>query len=318
MIWGSKKPAILVAVLASILLLASTKGASAATNHPQYITISPTSFNLTLNAGSENTGSFTVINQGTTPFKYLIYAEPYSVKGEDYSPIFTPIPGAPKVAQWFSFSASSGYLTPGSDDLIDYKIDVPANTPAGGYYAVAFAQTNNPKAAHGLTTNSRVGSIFYINIPGNVKNSGYVKSWDTKIIQGPPLTTHLTVVDNGAYNFQVKYVYRVSDVFGATKYLQNGAKNLLPYTSRKISIVWPKTPSIGIFKVSGYASVLNKSYPIHTKYVLIMSRTVKVYVIASIVVLLAIFVPFYAGSKTQKLRQKRKAKKSSTGTKKDE
>jgi len=282
---NSSQKLVFLALVLSITGL-STGAASAAA---QVITMTPTSVSPVIDPGSEFKSSFSVINQGKSSYKYIVYAAPYSVKGEDYTPDFTVLPTAPNITSWFNFSSPGGTIAPGQTDSINYTITVPENTQAGGYYAAVFAETQFPKAANSITLNERVGELFYIQVTGPVVKKAELLTWTSNIFQDPPLTSIIRLQNDGSIHYAANITYKITDVIGQTKYSLSTQKELLPQTIRKVTIPWPKTPSIGLFKVSGNVKMLNQNHQLSTKWVLVMSKTVR-QIIAAVVVLVIILL----------------------------
>jgi hypothetical protein len=258
---------------------------------PEVLTISPTSIRPVVNPGSVKTGSFQTINQGQQSYNVIIYAAPYSVKSENYTPDFLPIPGAPSVASWLHFSQTSGTVQPNQTLNIDYTLTVPPNTPAGGYYAVAFVETQAPKNTSGVIVNEQVGEIFYIQVAGPVVQSGKVLSWSSPFFQKPPLTYSLKLENSGGLHYFSNISIVVRDIFNTPKFTLTTQKVVLPETIRQISDIWTKTPSLGFFKVTGSATVLGRNVKLPTKYVLVMSNTVRiVFIIIAALIIVAFSV----------------------------
>ncbi len=268
---------------------------------PEVLTISPTSIRPDINPGSVKTGSFEAINQGQQGYNVIIYAAPYSVKSENYTPDFLPIPGAPSVASWLHFSQTSATIQPNQTLTIDYTLTVPANTPAGGYYAVAFVETQAPKNVTGVIVNEQVGEIFYIQVAGPVVQSGKVLSWSSPFLQKPPLTYSLRLENSGGLHYFSNISIIVKDIFNSPKFTLNTQKVVLPQTIRQISDNWTKTPSLGFFKVTGTVTILGHNHKLPTKYVLVMSQTVRyIFVIIGILLVLAVIARLLFSRKRRK------------------
>lgn len=275
----------------------------------QSISISPTSFAPTIKAGQSYSNNFKIDNQGSNSFSSIIYSSPYSVSGEDYTPDFQIIPGSPTPMNWISFSQQNSVLQPGQIDQVNFTVNVPINTPAGGYYAVAFAETRSPSDASktGVTINQRVGAILYITVPGNIIQKGDLETWTSKFLQYPPLTSAIRIKDSGSLHFKAQYTYYVSDLFGNRQLSIVGEKYLLPHTIRNIPLVWPKTPSFGLFKVNGDVKILGKTEILNTKYVLVMSKAARIYallVVAIIVAILSIVLILKFSNKNRKYKKR--------------
>jgi len=277
-------------VLALLVTLCFIPGVAYAA--PQDITMTPTSVSPVINPGSVYHGSFQVIDQGKTGYKFLAYATPYRVNGEDYTPDFTVLPTAPNISSWLNFSAPGGNINPGQMITINYTVSVPENTQPGGYYAAAFAETQYPKVANSVTLNERVGELFYIEVAGPVVKKGELLTWQSNFLQKPPLTATMRLQDSGSINYPATIQLNVRDILGHSKYSLYTAKELLPQTIRKVVVPWNKTPSIGLFKVTGSVSFLNQHKTLPTKWVLVMSSTVRLIIISTLVLVILLVVVF--------------------------
>ena len=140
----------------------------------------------------------------------------------------------------------------------------------------------------------RAGEIFYIQVAGPVTQSGKLVSWTSPFWQTPPITATLRLEDSGNLHYASDIQVVVSDVFGNPKYTLTTEKELLPHTIRKIVLSWPETPGLGLFKVSGTASVLGKTETLPTHYVLVVSRTVREVSLIILVVIIVLAVMLFS------------------------
>lgn len=273
----------------------------------QNITLSPTSVDQTLQPGSVNKGTVEVLNTGDGEFSFSTYLKPFRVTGEDYQQEFTALPGAPEPTKWFQISASQSTIKPGKLVEISYTITVPKNTPAGGYYAVLFAETKAPPATNGVIVTNRVGEIFYITVAGPLTQQGKVASWESSLLQKPPLNSSLRIENSGNTHFLSTVQLSVKDIFGGTKFSFNTKKEVLPQTVRHIQIPWQKTPSFGLFKVSGSVSFLDKKETLASKYVLVMSQTARLIFAGLVVLVIGVLVFLMYRKKSKKHGSRYKA-----------
>lgn len=281
--------AIAVSGLVAVGMGLSMGTASAA---QQEITITPTSVRPAIKPGATYHGLFQVLNQGKTPYNFQVYAAPYHVSGEDYTPEFTPLPHTTPVKNWFTLASSGGHANPGQTITVHYSISVPANAAPGGYYAAVFAQTRTPKG-NSITLNERVGELFYIHATGPVVQKGSVVSWQAAFLQKPPLEATLRLSDSGGLDYPATIQVNVRDVFGHSKYGLYSVKEVLPQTIRRIDIPWQKAPAFGIFKVTGSVKFLGKTHALATKWVLVMSAKVRWVLLIIVLVLIGLFVLRY-------------------------
>lgn len=255
----------------------------------QSVTISPTSVDETIDPGETKSGDIQVINTGSQAFDFKVYATPYSVTGETYQQHFVALPGKPDIASWFKFPLTTAHIKPGQTVKVAYNIQVPANTPPGGYYATVFAETQpgaNPPGT-GVTVHQRVGTIFYLQVGGNAVKKGSLDSWQAKFWQIQPLTATVKVKNDGDTHFVADTHVVVRDIFGTPKLNLTTAREVLPRTIRQIDATWTKSPPIGLFKVSGTVKLLGQTHTLPTKYVLVVTWPVRLGIAA---VILAVIV----------------------------
>lgn len=245
-------------------------GVAHAAGTGQSITVSPASVTPRVDPGGTTRGSIEVVNRGVTGYDAKIYATPYSVQGEQYTPSFThPVNNGLDVSRWFSFTTGAVHLAGNTADSIGYTLHAPAGTPPGGYYAVAFAETQ-PSDDHGVVSKSRVGTVFYVTVTGPATTRGMLRSWHTPWLQQDPLTTTAEVANSGSVHFPATIHLNVQDPFGHTVYQSDSTHQVLPQTTRRIITAWPTTPLVGLFKVSGSVELLGHTTAMPISYVLVL------------------------------------------------
>ena len=82
-----------------------------------------------------------------------------------------------------------------------------------------------------------------------------------------PLKSELNVENTGDTDFAVKTIFQVEDVFGNTKHRTEKTYQLLPKTTRLISLNWEQSPGLGFYKVTVSAEFLDQTTT-RTSYVL--------------------------------------------------
>ncbi|HSX05745.1 MAG TPA: hypothetical protein VLF69_04720 [Candidatus Saccharimonadales bacterium] len=296
----------LVAVSLLTISVFATHLALAASPVPgtKILTITPATTKPSIKPGASSSGKFQIINQGTGDYPVHIYAAPYTVHGEEYTPDFTPVPGKPNAASWLQFAVTQANILPNQTLDVPYTVTVPAGTAPGGYYAVAFAETKSSGSGHqGVIINERVGEIFYIQVAGKVHQAGKLLSWSSKFWQQPPLSASLRLENDGSLDYASNVTIVVRDIFGRAKYSLNTSKEVLPQTIRHVPISWSGAPPLGLFKVTGTITLpgnITKGLP--TKYVLVMSPLVRITGIAVV----AILVAYGFGRRLSRMRRSKK------------
>jgi hypothetical protein len=267
--------------------------------------MSPATTKPTVKPGATLSGKFQVLNQGTGDYPVRVYAAPYAVHGENYTPDFTPVAGAINAADWLKFDVSRADIA--ANKLLDvhYTLTVPASTAPGGYYAVAFAETQSSETGHqGVVVNERVGEIFYIQVAGDVQQHGKLLTWSTNFWQHQPLQATVRLENRGTLDYASDIHVTVSDIFGHAKYVLNTNKEVLPQTVRRIPISWDKTPPLGLFKISGTATVTGQKQTLSTHYILVVSPFLRIVGLAAV----GLFVAYAAGQRLGLQRKRRNAK----------
>jgi hypothetical protein len=282
---------IVAAVTLVTTLGIALNGSAQAATIGQSITISPPSIDESIQPGSTTKGSFQIINSGDVEYTFNVYATPYRVTNENYNPAFTAQPGTPNAISWFHFTPSAAQLGARQATIINYSISVPENASAHGYYAVAFAQTQSlPSPITGVVTTDRVGEIFFLRVAGHAKQAGRLQSWQANWLQKPPLTAVVRIEDSGAYNFPTTINVQVKNIFGHLAYSYTTTRQILPHTIRRIAIPWTGAPLIGLFKVSGSTNLLGHTAELPTKYVVVMSQTIRLVLLGFVVLVLGAVV----------------------------
>jgi hypothetical protein len=293
-------------ILATLIGLGSMfmlSGAASAST--QNITITPTTIKQDITPNTAVTGSFSVFNQGTSGYNFKVYANPYYIKGQEYTPVFQPIAGRPDISKWFSFSTPSSYVAPGQSQTITYTINVPSGILVGDYYAAIFAETQAPPASTGITINERVGSLVYLEVPGNITRNVSLDSFSSNWLQQSPLKANLKLTNTGGGYTTSNISISVRDILGNAKYNVKSTKIILPQTTRLIDFSWPSAPSLGLFQVNGTATSPTGDIKLPTQYVIVMSTPIRIMLI-TFIVLLIIGVEIRHRLRQKKVRKKRK------------
>ncbi len=257
------------------------------------ITMSPAVVRPTLVAGEKDTGKLTVINDGSIDYTFLMYSRPFSVDGEDYDTNYTKINKQTEAYQWVSFDKTEVRLKAGERVEIGYSVQTPKDARAGGHYAVLFAETQPPEDdPASVARKKRIGTLLYMTVDGELKEEGKVESWQADLIQTKaPLNTDLRLRNDGNVHFQADLSANYTNLFGKKRFTLNQELLILPGTTRRIPITWQDSPYLGVYKVSGKVSFLDKKETLPEKYVVLLPAPVIISV-AGVIALIAITTAF--------------------------
>lgn len=252
-------------LLALFVAVGSVSGAYAAEpadTPTESITLSPASSRLRLDAGAVETGELTVLNDGDIAYDFIVYARPYSIQNNNYEkPDFTGTPSNADAYRWVQFAETSWRIEPGDTLKIPYSLRVPADAAPGGHYGVIFVETQ-PTGADGISVarKKRVGSLLYVTVNGTFRTGGQILGAEVPWLQfRAPLMANVMVENTGNADFDATVNYKVTDIFGRTKYDATKDYVVLPKTVRKINIEWGSAPWFGLFNVALTTNYLDQS-----------------------------------------------------------
>lgn len=241
-----------------------------------WLQISPVSKRTKIAPSEVQDGDFIVENIGAKDFDYKVYATPYyATSGENYDWNFTIENSYTQIARWITFENKDGeyvkeatfHIKTGEKQTVKYRINTPADVPAGGQYAALFAQSleddsKKEDATAGIKTISRVGMVLYAKADGNTRDVAEISNYSfDKFKFSGNLKATATIKNDGNTDFTASVDYTVKTLFGKELYsLPEGQKAyiLLPETERTVNVEWADTPFMGIFQVNYKVSALNQ------------------------------------------------------------
>jgi hypothetical protein len=276
---------VLVAVAAGLVLTVLPRIASAA-DAPQSLTLAPASSSPSVAPGGAVRATMNVLNDADDGYSVAVYANPYYVRGANYDPHFTALPGTTDASHWVTFDKTL-YEVPGHKLInVPYTLRVPSGTAPGGYYAVIFVERQTT-GGDGVQTRSRVGNILYITVEGAVRTGGSVAALRLpRIVTGTSAAIGVQVSNTGGVHFLTDAVFSARNMFGKEVLRTDVQRMVLPQTVRDISVPWKGLSPFGIYRVSRSATVAGKRQQLPDTTVLVAQP----WVIAMFGVLCAIWI----------------------------
>ncbi len=289
------------------------------------IQVSPTHAIVTLQGGDVLSGNaakcpkdldagcaIEVKNVGTEPFRYKVYASPYSVSGEDYNVDFSKSTQYTQIARWISFLDADGSyqesvireVAPGETQTIEYRIDVPEDVPGGAQYAVIWAQTLSNGASTGTSvqTLSQAGMVVSGRSIGDTRQTAEVTDYDfTRFSVGGTLSAKATIKNTGNTDFDAYYYYTAKTLFGKELYSKNDSIATYPDTEYHVNVDWENTPMLGIFQVEFKISAAD-TVKTETHIVIIMPVFIMILLILLLTVIIVWIIIIIRKRKERKAR----------------
>ena len=225
------------------------------------IVMSPTSKPYKLDAGSTQTDSFTILNDGTSSYTFKVYASPYFVKNSQYEADFETTAKNADAYQWVVFDQKRYELNPGEKVEVSYRIQVPSDAAPGGHYGVLFAETEvDPTQTSQIGRQKRVGTIIYATVKGDYIEAGRQLEVRMDPIQiGYPLSGLMIVENTGNTDFTMKKTLRIKNILGGTVYDQTLEHIILPKTTRDLPLTWDNGAWLGWYNVHTESVILGKT-----------------------------------------------------------
>jgi len=290
--------AIITLMIASVITV--PVHAEACSSDKSGLSISPVNQPILLEPGSERNYTFEVQNIGEASATFKVYAQPYSMTGEDYTVNFSDTDNKfTQLARWITIKDTNGqYVEKATFQVeacskteVEYHVSVPDNAPNGGQYAVIFAEGMNAADGGGIKAVPRVGLVMYGHATGTTVRSYDLTDFAIKNGVDETLTDaagnkitksviHASVKINNTGNVDLtaNTTLTAKNVFGTVLYQGDSAAIVLPETSRKVTSVWEKTPLFGLFNVT-YTVNIAGDIQNHTAMILIMPAFIVVIVL---------------------------------------
>lgn len=244
------------------------------------IQISPVKNTVYLKGGDISDFTFNVSNIGTDPFDFKVYATPYSVSNEKYELNFSKESSRTQITRWTTFEDASGkYVSdvtysvqPNETKVVKYRVTVPQDVPAGGQYAVIFAEAipKDDLNSTGIKTVSRVGLTLYGKTEGETREEAKISKYhlDGFRVSGN-IRTSATVENTGNTDFRATVSMKVEKLFGGSIFEDTKGFDVLPDTTRDVDLEWKDSPAFGIYRITSTISAGGKEEK-STKIVLIV------------------------------------------------
>jgi hypothetical protein len=254
--------------------------------------VSPISARLQLTPGVVTDGTFKVSNPGTAELAFKVYATPYYVSNDNYdNPKFSGETNRTQVSRWISFDQTEYTLAPGASVQVNYHVTVPASVPAGGQYAAIMVEDMPATVEGGISASSRIGIYVFSSIAGTTIEMGVIlgnsiNGW----YYNSPIETSVSVKNDGNTDFAVATTLKIFNIFGGEIH-DSGVKNynILPETSRSISLNWESGTHFGLYTVQQNVKFLNYDET-YTRVVLLMPVWLLLIVVVLVSVAIALIV----------------------------
>lgn len=256
-----KNKRILASLALAIATLASALGyhinAFAADEVDYHLGITPTQSNLgTINPGETYSGEFKVKNQGKKTAEYIIDFAPYSIKNEQYEPVYDQETSYTEISKWITTSQDSGMVEPGAEDIVHFTVNVPEDAHGGAQSAIIVVRLEQDSESSGTSVQAvqQLGYLVFGNVDGEITTTA--KILENKVpsfIFTPPITATSLVENTGNVYTNASYSLQIFPLFSDEEVYTNEEDPeksvVFPETKRFFTASWEGSPQLGIFRV---------------------------------------------------------------------
>ena len=217
--------------------------ASAQTTSDSGLTISPPTFELSLNPGERTSNYIRLENRNNYPVKIAVDLRNFTALGEEGGVDLTYENTNFSLANWISIDKNE-YVLPGKSNRT-YKFDVstPSNAEPGGHFGSIIFRTipTESLSGSGASLAQEIGSLILVKVSGPTTEEADIASFATtkKIFEYGPVTFDARIENLGNVHLKPRGVINITNILGRTVgTLELENKNVLPGAIRKIEGVW--------------------------------------------------------------------------------
>jgi len=102
-----------------------------------------------------------IFNRGNEPLELQTYVQDIEIPDND---LVTTDELAFTASRWTSFSQELIIVPAGGSESVNVRVEIPEATPAGGYHAFAFFQTQPDESAIGVVPSGRIGVTLLVDV----------------------------------------------------------------------------------------------------------------------------------------------------------
>lgn len=231
------------------------------------ITMAPMNQNIVLSPGNSYNASFIISNPANSSdnINYKLGIEPFYLDNNNAVEFGTD-KDSNAIVNWITFiSPIEGELTPNETKEINFTINVPEKTPAGGQYAAITVtkkisnsdeEENKSETSHQATIKEvqRVGHLIYAEVTGNtIKNGEILDANVSSFLFNDNIKGTSSIKNTGNVHGIAKYTLRVFPLFSDEEIYTNEEDPaiMIIFPDRTVynETSWDETPTIGIFNV---------------------------------------------------------------------
>lgn len=223
-------------------------------NAASALTISPPTFDFSLNPGDTVLDVIKIYNEGTEPIKVYPILRNFKAGDEEAGqPVFYPAeenPDGTALASWIKLDAQPMTIGPNERANLPFAINVPReNAQPGGHYGAILLSTQPPEEGAGkVSIGQQLGILVLVKVAGEVKEIGSISEFGFAKAQVSynylPVNFFVRFENGGNTHLRPTGNLFIKNWMGrqvASIKVNEDFKSVLPKSIRKFSMSWKNT-----------------------------------------------------------------------------
>ncbi|MEI6690335.1 MAG: hypothetical protein WCL07_01150 [bacterium] len=261
------------------------------------IVVSPPSTEISIKPQEVSQKTIKITNNATTAIELKATISDFIVQDDQGTPIKVSeqASGRYLAAPWITLSRYNLTIAPQATEEIIVIVQAPTDALAGGHYAGVFfspKQSTKPTST-GAEVVPEVGSLFAINIPGDIKYDATITSFTTSqpVYEFGPISFQASIANHSDTHISPNSQIVIKDMLGQTlSSIPLAATNIFPFTTRALTGTWDNVWGLGRYSAELTAAYGPSFATSRILYFWIMPYRLIAAIIIIILVLLALFV----------------------------
>jgi hypothetical protein len=244
----------LAIITAAFALVPTLTHAQTTGSEQRTYTIIPPTESVALNPGGTKEGVIKIVNDSTEPVTFRVGIQDYTVVDTVGTPNLLPpntLNTKYSAASWIGVSPDTFTVAPHQRQEINYYVQVPLDAKPGGHYAASVYTPAIPKSSGetGSTVNAQLGTLFYINVNGQITEKASVSKFLANAFQEyGPVKISTSIKNMGDLHIKPLGVISITDIFGRkVATLPLPEHNIFPESIRDYENVFNQKLLIGPF-----------------------------------------------------------------------
>jgi hypothetical protein len=228
--------------------------ATHAQTHKNGLSITPLTFDYSLQEGDTKTGKFYLSNIGDEDLNIKVTTKNFSAQGEDGDVALTSESKQYALSSWISVSPETALLPAKSKTPFIFTINVPKNAEPGGHFgSVVFATESDSKLNEtGARVSQEVAGLILVETPGEITEKANILSLGTEkgFYEFGPVNFITRVKNDSTVHIKPSGTITITDMFGKKEIISVESKNILPEATRKLPAIWNKHSLFGRYSAT--------------------------------------------------------------------